>query len=175
MYSASQQRAKLQVLIGVDENNNGAAATRNQLIEQAAGDYVVFLDADDLLSVDYVSACLALIQPMGYVYTDHYEGQAQTVKQCHYDNIAPWKIEHYITTLMPIDMARLMFDVTLPCMEDVEFYLRARKQGFKPMYYPRPLWFYRHEYGVGRANRRDPKMMAQAIKQGEGILRERYE
>lgn len=114
-----------------------------------------------------MAVCLDAIEPDSYVYTDHYEGG--NIKRCQFEHVAPFRIEHYITTLMPVEMARLGFDTTLPHMEDTEFYLRARKAGFKPIYVPRPLWHYRKQHSLSGLQHR-----AAAIKGAEKVLRTRY-
>ncbi len=49
----------------ITQPNRGAAAARNHGLRVATGDYVQFLDADDLLAPDKISRQLAQIHPLG--------------------------------------------------------------------------------------------------------------
>jgi glycosyltransferase involved in cell wall biosynthesis len=55
----------------VDQKNLGAAAARNRGLREARGTFIQYLDADDLISADKISAQLALLQdrPAGTIAT----------------------------------------------------------------------------------------------------------
>lgn len=57
----------------VEQTNQGLAAARNNGAALASGDYLLFLDADDILTVTYVSRCLSALQSasanVAYAYT----------------------------------------------------------------------------------------------------------
>src|SRR5207302_57464 len=46
----------------VSQKNQGAAASRNKAFELSKGDYIQWLDADDLLSRDKISSQLSAVQ-----------------------------------------------------------------------------------------------------------------
>jgi glycosyltransferase involved in cell wall biosynthesis len=48
-----------------NQENRGAAATRNRAFELAKGDYIQWLDADDLLSPDKISKQMAIVEQGG--------------------------------------------------------------------------------------------------------------
>jgi glycosyltransferase involved in cell wall biosynthesis len=57
----ARQFASKQVLV-VSQENQGAAATRNHALRLSQGDYVQYLDADDLISPDKIEAQIASLQ-----------------------------------------------------------------------------------------------------------------
>jgi glycosyltransferase involved in cell wall biosynthesis len=57
----ARQFASKQVVV-VSQENQGAAATRNQALRLSQGDYIQYLDADDLLAPDKIEAQIACLQ-----------------------------------------------------------------------------------------------------------------
>jgi glycosyltransferase involved in cell wall biosynthesis len=49
----------------VTQPNQGAAATRNNLFKLAQGDYIQWLDADDLLSPEKIARQMAVVETAG--------------------------------------------------------------------------------------------------------------
>jgi glycosyltransferase involved in cell wall biosynthesis len=65
------EQAALSVGTYLEQSNQGPSAARNAAFQIARGDYVVPLDADDLLSPAYIATCLAAVDSgHAFVYTD---------------------------------------------------------------------------------------------------------
>jgi glycosyltransferase involved in cell wall biosynthesis len=60
----ARQFASKQVLV-VSRENQGAAATRNHALRLSQGDYIQYLDADDLLAPEKIEAQIACLQECG--------------------------------------------------------------------------------------------------------------
>ncbi len=76
-YSLQDQRIKV-----IHSENNGPAAARNIGLEYASGDYILFLDADDMLeptTIEYLKKSVSLHQPdlviYSYVNDTFYQGR----------------------------------------------------------------------------------------------------
>ena len=61
-FAASHPSASIRV---VTQPNRGASAARNHALRLARGDYIQFLDADDLLAPDKIAAQLSRLLPLG--------------------------------------------------------------------------------------------------------------
>ena len=64
-YSKKDSRIK----VYKNENNSGAAFSRNKAIEIAKGEYIAFLDSDDLWSLDKLEKQLRFMQENNYFFT----------------------------------------------------------------------------------------------------------
>ncbi len=51
-----QMRPEVEVIINVDSKNITLGAKENRLLEAAKGEYVVFMDDDDMIKPDYISS-----------------------------------------------------------------------------------------------------------------------
>lgn len=173
--SAENQTVRCEVIVEHDPQRTGAAATRNRAIRKASGLFVVALDADDLLEPDFVEQCAAAYQRGKYVYTDWYQdGEPRTVEpQTHWN---PLRVYTLVTAFWPSALARRGFDETLPSMEDVDFYLWARFNGWHGLHLTKPLWHYRRSKGVSNTNpySTDAKERSRVIKLTDAITKERY-
>lgn len=54
-----------------NEQNKGAALTRNKALREAKGRYIAFLDSDDLWSPDKLERQIAFMEQNGYAFTYH--------------------------------------------------------------------------------------------------------
>lgn len=55
-------------VVVLSQSNRGASAARNRALERAAGDYIQFLDADDLLATDKIEQQVATLSAAGGSY-----------------------------------------------------------------------------------------------------------
>jgi glycosyltransferase involved in cell wall biosynthesis len=119
--------------------NRGLAAARNAGLQEAIGEYVLFLDSDDVLLPNAIEHCLAAFatQPdAAFVYGGHRYVDAMRQPICE---VAPQHpLDHFTallrrnhiamhgTVMYRTDIIRKAggFDESLPCCEDYDLYLR---------------------------------------------------
>jgi hypothetical protein len=123
--SALAQTIECEVVLGLSVGT--PAKLRNQAL-QASTDFVVFLDADDVLNPLFVEHCLQAYDEQHYVYTAWSEGDAAFKPK-----LCPWEVDshHIVTTLYPTALFKELggFDETLPGHEDADFYMRSYSKG----------------------------------------------
>ncbi len=140
--SAERQTVRCEVIVVEDRDGHGAGWARNRGIEQAGAPFVVFLDADDELSANFVEATALAYRPGHYVYTDFsLDGEHRTTAECARWYNGAW---HPVTTLFPTAAARHIggFDKALPGGEDRDFYLKALMNGICGLHVAQPLLAY---------------------------------
>jgi glycosyltransferase involved in cell wall biosynthesis len=124
----------------VYQTNSGLSAARNTALYQTSAEYIIFLDADDVLRPLTCQACLdafsahpdAAFVYGGFWYVD---GQrrfiAESVPQSHPDEFAALLRGNHIamhgTVMYRAEILRKLggFDESLPCCEDYDVYLRV--------------------------------------------------
>lgn len=135
--------------------NSGPSAARNNALARICGDYILFLDADDLIAPQKLQQAAELfsIQAVDFVFTDYafFEEDSKVLnnKRCFLDEFNPGLIpadeiknrlvrENIFTISCIISKAVFLkdvgfFDTLINCNEDWDLWLRA---SFKnPIYY----------------------------------------
>lgn len=176
--SAEAQTLPVHVIPLIDSEQRGAAWTRNEAVKHGSAEFLIFLDADDVLLPDFASHTLAkwLEKKSGYIYTDWWRGQ--NIAKAHEQNdIFAGGMYHIITTLLPRRAFEYVggFDTTLPTLEDEDLYRRLQRAGLCAWRVPEALVRYRAEYGES-AQIRDallPEMEA-FFNQRDGYLRGKH-
>lgn len=144
----------------------GANSARNRgLRHVGSASHVIFLDADDMLEPDYISACLQALAAdpeASYAYTQ----MARFGDECEVSNYPEWSLAEllrknfiHIAALIPIDVARRFpFDESLQIGSmDWDRFLSMAAGGHKGVLVDRPLLLYRrHEASIQRGLRRAP-------------------
>jgi glycosyltransferase involved in cell wall biosynthesis len=126
----------------VFQKNRGLAAARNTGLQRASAEYVLFLDADDILKPTAVERCLVAFEAkpeVAFVYggfwlVDSERGFiAEKVPRPQTDHFAALLAVNHIrmhgTVMYRTEILRLAggFDESLPCCEDYDVYLRLAK------------------------------------------------
>jgi hypothetical protein len=177
--SALAQTIPSEVVTAVDEENIGAGAMRNLLVQIVQTPFIVFLDADDEVLPNFVEQTLFAYQRGKYVYTSwtddedkFHDAPAETR-----GGIFAQGQFHTITTLMPTALFRLAggFDETLAGLEDVDLYLKLQSLGVCGVRCPAPLMRYNRKSGKRasgvRASGQREKIITLLTQRYEGKMR----
>ena len=172
--SVEAQTVRCELVIEHDPERTGAAATRNRALARSSGDFIVFLDADDLLAYNFAEIALEAWRPGCYVVTDHIEDYGAHRVDVDVIDAALWRDSayHYVTALYPRALVAEGFDAAA-LIEDADIQMRARWRGWKCVNIHRTLWTYRQYAGRSQTGllSRDNQ---QARIRGKRQLRERY-
>lgn len=89
-YIENYHLAHKQITFLVHTQNKGIATTRNDLVKQAKGEYILFVDSDDWIELDMVEQLVkatknGTVDIVGCDYTKNYVDGRQT---CHFENYA---------------------------------------------------------------------------------------
>ena len=122
-------------IIHLEENHGGGFAC-NTGIENAKGQYIGFIDADDYVTEDYISTLLDAIEnkPADVIYMNWQDTATGDIIE-RPDNYAPWKAI-YRSTIIPRFCAENRFHF------DVDFYDELKRKGFTRSDTDKLLYFY---------------------------------
>jgi glycosyltransferase involved in cell wall biosynthesis len=136
----------------------GAGHARNVGIDNAKGEFIVFLDADDLLLPEFLAESVKAYKRSGrYVYTSWYgqrgkvltESQASEYSQ---DSVLAKSSIHAITSLIPkvwIDDVG-GFNEDMISWEDSDFFMKLAVSGYCGKRLNKPLFIYNYHSGSRR-------------------------
>lgn len=152
-YAAQDKRFRL-----LNQENGGVSSARNLALSIAKGDFVCFVDSDDVISTDYLSTLLKLSEDGSFVvcgYTRQLknlgENAGETIKYSSRDfvtRIFNESIEHPNICMMLFKNSIIQLqhlDFTLGCVrnEDTEFYVKYLMYETEVTYTNKKCYFYR--------------------------------
>ena len=154
----------------VYQHNQGLSTARNTGMQESSGEYLLFLDADDLLAPRSLAPRLAFLQaqrPIGLSVCRNQQfsttdakgepqlGRSWLLPPCDlglrlmYFNIAP---PHAYLMHRAVADAVGLFDPSLRACEDYDYWLRALALGYEPLFSPTGLVYYRKHVASMSAN-----------------------
>jgi glycosyltransferase involved in cell wall biosynthesis len=149
----------------IEQSNGGLGAARNAGFRAARGEYIVPLDADDLIQAAYVSHCLDALRnsDAAFAYTDFQVFGARTFQERPGEyNLYRLLDRNYLSYAALIRKQDWEhsggYDESLKCLgyEDWEFWLRLGGRERFGRYVPKPLFQYRkhgaslYDYALAR-------------------------
>jgi glycosyltransferase involved in cell wall biosynthesis len=136
----------------INQENKGPSAARNRGVQESKGDYILPLDADDMIKPEYIESCLRILKKnpnVSPVYCDtHHIGEMHGIEKR-----PEWSEERLIQGPFIVNCSMFHrkafedcggFDETLKGWEDYHFWLKMMKKGYKGVRIPKPLFVYFH-------------------------------
>ncbi len=142
----------------INQTNSGQPAiSRNRGISEAKGEYILCLDADDMIDPAMLEECLDLLESdesIAVAYTDRrdFDGVNQIVRAGNYD-FSGLKYANHISycALMRREVWEKVggYRTNVKGVEDWDFWIAAGARGYSGSRIPKPLFKYRrHDTGV---------------------------
>ena len=131
------------------EENHGVSYARNVGIEKASGEYIAFIDSDDMITMDYIERLLNIIEERSedIIYFNWADFNENAIIR-HPQNYAVWKAI-YKKEIMPL------FDENARFNEDVFFKEELDKKSLSKYYMDRVLYIYNSNREGSQMWRRD--------------------
>ncbi len=154
-YTIANKLKKKSVKISLYRNkkNMGVGFTRNRGIKIAKGEYIVPLDADDMLNGDYLQTVYDHRNESAIIYTDvvKFDKKKTYIKrkaEYDLDKLKTYNIFSVTCLYKKADCISVgMYDEKIVNLEDWEFALRMGMNGFYGKRIPIPLFYYRQRSG----------------------------
>lgn len=123
------------------EENHGLSYARNRGIEQAKGEYIVFIDSDDYVANDYIETIINKINTSEFDYC-YFSWQMINQKDIIriLDNPPTWNLAVW-NCIYKSDYLEL-FDEEVRFMEDVPFQIKMRAKNGKKEIIDKILYYY---------------------------------
>ena len=131
-------------------NNRGVSAARNTGLKKAKGDYIVFLDSDDLVTDDYVEQILKAVEndpDTVYISWKSIDGRLGKIIENENDEFNPWNRCVWNRVFRREYIYGMTFNEGMQVAEDDDFLNRLPKAESKT-YITKPIYLYR----AGREN-----------------------
>lgn len=155
-----QSGSTFDIIIIHNEHNKGIAAVRNILLDNATGDYILFVDSDDYIETDAIESLMTVAERTGCDivrcgYFEVKEGQVKTIEHKHWSDktellkqhIKAWDSIEAMWQLLirrsMIEEHHIRFAEGINASEDhlmmIKLYFFANNivEGTKPIYYYR--------------------------------------
>lgn len=175
--SAYGQSLPVVVKLFFDDDMRGAATARNAAMRGVTTPFVVFLDADDVLYLDFVRQTVRFYQPGHYVYTD-YRLNGRVIEVPPVLHMLEVGQQHITAVLLPTAAWRAAggFDETLDTLEDEDFFRRLHAYGWCGVKCPGALVDYRRAAGHSRVNQdsTDLDIIQQRVADKHALFHARY-
>ena len=132
----------------IRQKNAGASAARNTGLDHAKGDYIAFIDADDLISDKYIETILnkAKTDKFDYLYMSWraFGGWNMDVHLVSIDQeFPPFNLCVWNRVYKRSMIGDVRFNVLKPCAEDAQFIRDVKEEGKKKSFVSEYMYFYR--------------------------------
>ena len=137
-------------VIYIRKENGGVSSARNRGLEEAKGEYIVFIDSDDLVSEDYIEQIYKAIEnnpDTVYISWKSIDGKLGKIIQSESDEFNPWNRCIWNRVFKKEYIKGIKFNEDMQVAEDDDFLNRLPIPKNKT-YIPKPIYFYR----AGREN-----------------------